>query len=115
MRAAVLQAVGDEKLDVREDVTAEGPGPGQVLVRIAATGVCHSDLSGMNGTIPTAVPAVLGHEGAGEIIAVGDGVSGLAEGDHVIISWLPPCGVCADCLRGQPQPCLPGLAAAGAP
>ena len=115
MRAAVLQAVGDEKLDVRDDVTAEGPGPGQVRVRIAATGVCHSDLSGMNGTIPTAVPAVLGHEGAGEIIAVGGGVTGLAEGDHVIISWMPPCGGCADCLRGQPQLCMLGLAASAVP
>jgi S-(hydroxymethyl)glutathione dehydrogenase/alcohol dehydrogenase len=115
MRAAVLRAVGDEKLDVADDITAEGPGPGQVRVRIAATGVCHSDLSGMNGTIPTAVPAVLGHEGAGEIIAVGDLVTGLAEGDHVIISWMPPCGACADCLRGQPQLCLSGLAAGAVP
>jgi S-(hydroxymethyl)glutathione dehydrogenase/alcohol dehydrogenase len=115
MRAAVLRAVGDDKLDVSDRVTAQGPGPGQVRVRIAATGVCHSDLSGMNGTIPTAVPAVLGHEGAGEIIAIGDGVIGLAEGDHVIISWMPPCGTCADCLRGQPQLCMLGLAAGAVP
>ena len=115
MRAAVLRAVGDDKLDLPDDVTAEGPGPGQVRVRIAATGVCHSDLSGMNGTIPTEVPVVLGHEGAGEVIAVGDLVTGLAEGDHVIISWMPPCGACADCLRGQPQLCLSGLAAGAVP
>jgi S-(hydroxymethyl)glutathione dehydrogenase/alcohol dehydrogenase len=115
MRAAVLRAVGDDKLDVVDGVTADGPGPGQVRVRIAATGVCHSDLSGMNGTIPVPAPAVLGHEGAGEVVGVGDGVSGLAEGDHVIISWMPPCGACADCLRGQPQLCMLGLAASAVP
>src|SRR5437762_3330668 len=79
------------------------------------SGVCHSDLSGMNGTIPTVTPAVLGHEGAGEVVGVGEGVEGLAEGDHVIISWMPPCGKCNDCLRGQPQLCTFGLIAGATP
>ena len=109
MRAAVLRAVGDEKLDLPDDVEAIGPGPGEVRIRIVATGVCHSDLSGMNGTIPVGVPGVLGHEGAGEIVAVGEGVTRAAPGDHVIISWMPPCGECADCLRGQPQLCVLGF------
>ena len=106
MKAAVLQQVGDERLDVRDDVITTAVGAGKVRVRIKATGVCHSDLSAMNGTIPVAVPAVLGHEGAGEIIEVGPGVSGLAEGDHVVVCWSPQCGACRDCVNGQHQLCM---------
>jgi S-(hydroxymethyl)glutathione dehydrogenase/alcohol dehydrogenase len=106
VKAAVLQNVGDTTVEVRDDVTTVPVGAGKVKVRIHATGVCHSDLSAMNGTIPVAVPAVLGHEGAGEVIEVGPGVSGLSEGDHVVICWSPQCGYCKDCTNGQPQLCM---------
>jgi S-(hydroxymethyl)glutathione dehydrogenase/alcohol dehydrogenase len=106
MKAAVLHNVGDDKLDVRDDVTTTPVGAGKVRIRIKATGVCHSDLSAMNGTIPVAVPAVLGHEGAGEVVEVGPGVTGLAEGDHVVVCWSPQCGACKECVNGQPQLCM---------
>jgi S-(hydroxymethyl)glutathione dehydrogenase/alcohol dehydrogenase len=106
VKAAVLHNVGDDKLDVRDDVTTTPVGAGKVRIRIKATGVCHSDLSAMNGTIPVAVPAVLGHEGAGEIIEVGAGVTSLSEGDHVVVCWSPQCGACKDCVNGQPQLCM---------
>lgn len=110
MRAAVLPAL-NEKLEVYDDVDVTGPGSGEVRIRIHASGVCHSDVSAQNGTLPQPLPAVLGHEGAGEVVAVGDGVSGLAAGDHVILSWLPPCGVCRHCVDGQPWLCLTHLVA----
>jgi S-(hydroxymethyl)glutathione dehydrogenase/alcohol dehydrogenase len=106
VKAAVLHNVGDDKLDVRDDVTTTPVGAGKVRIRIKATGVCHSDLSAMNGTIPVATPAVLGHEGAGEVIEVGAGVTALAEGDHVVVCWSPQCGACKDCVNGQPQLCM---------
>jgi S-(hydroxymethyl)glutathione dehydrogenase/alcohol dehydrogenase len=106
VKAAVLHNVGDPRLEVRDDVTTTGAGPGKVRIQIRATGVCHSDLSAMNGTIPVAVPAVLGHEGAGEVVEVGPGVTGLAEGDHVVVCWSPQCGECRDCVNGQPQLCM---------
>ena len=107
MRAALLHATGPEAgVDLRDDVTAIGPGPGQVRVRVRATGVCHSDLSVLNGVIPSGLPVVLGHEGAGEIVSVGDQVTGLAPGQHVVISWTPACGDCPECRRGQPYLCL---------
>jgi S-(hydroxymethyl)glutathione dehydrogenase/alcohol dehydrogenase len=109
-RAAVLHAVGDEELDLRDDVSAIDPGPGQVKVRIRATGVCHSDLSTMSGVLPTAAPTVMGHEGAGIVADVGEGVTGIAPGDHVVVNWTPDCGECADCLRGQPYLCMTFLA-----
>ena len=105
MRAAILPGL-NEKLEVRSDVQAIGPGPGEVRVRVVASGVCHSDISAQNGTLPQPTPAVLGHEGAGEIIAVGEHVHNVAVGDHVIISWVPPCGECKACRRGQPNLCL---------
>src|SRR3954453_20394133 len=105
MRAAVLHQL-DDKLDVRDDVVVGDPGPGEVKVAIRATGVCHSDLSATNGTIPTQFPSVLGHEGAGEIVAIGAGVRGVSIGDHVIVAWVPPCGSCSLCLNGQPQLCM---------
>ena len=109
MRAAVLHSIEDGKLIVSDDVTVLGPGPGQVRVRIRAAGVCHSDLSARNGGLPQSMPAILGHEAAGDVISVGDGVTDLAEGDRVIISWMPPCGSCPACLRGQPELCLTHL------
>src|SRR5205823_13938983 len=103
---AVLQNVGDEKLDVRDDVTTTPVGSGKVRIKLRATGVCHSDLSAMNGTIPVAVPAVLGHEGAGEVVEVGPGVTSLREGDHVVVCWSRQCGICKDCVTGRPQLCM---------
>ena len=106
MRAAVLHAVGDPRLDLRDDVTAVGPGPGEVKVRVRAAGVCHTDYSARIGLIPVTLPAVLGHEGAGEVVEVGEGVTDLAVGDHVILNWVPPCGACTHCLRGEPYYCV---------
>ncbi|MEJ3746773.1 zinc-binding dehydrogenase [Actinomycetes bacterium KLBMP 9797] len=106
MRAAVLHAIGDDKLDIRDDVTVLGPGPGEVRIRVRAAGVCHSDLSARDGALPQPVPAVLGHEAAGDVIAVGEGVDDLAEGDRVIVNWLPACGSCDHCLRDEPYLCV---------
>jgi S-(hydroxymethyl)glutathione dehydrogenase/alcohol dehydrogenase len=106
VRAAVLHSVEDGKLVVQDDVTAVGPGPGEVRIKLGAAGVCHSDLSGRNGGLPQPLPGILGHEAAGDVIAVGDGVTDIAEGDRVIISWMPPCGSCPACRRGQPEMCL---------
>jgi S-(hydroxymethyl)glutathione dehydrogenase/alcohol dehydrogenase len=112
VRAAVLHAIEDEKIEIRDDVTVVGPGPGQVRIRVRAAGVCHSDLSARNGGLPQPVPAILGHEAAGDVIEVGDGVTGVAVGDRVIASWLPPCGSCPSCLRGQPFLCMAHVIAA---
>jgi S-(hydroxymethyl)glutathione dehydrogenase / alcohol dehydrogenase len=112
VRAAVLHSIDDEKMDIRDDVVAVGPGPGQVRIRTRAAGVCHSDLSARVGGLPQPVPAILGHEAAGDVVAVGDGVAGLAVGDRVIANWLPPCGSCPSCLRGEPYLCLAHVIAA---
>jgi len=105
MRAAVLRHAGDTKLDVVTDAEAVDVGAGEVKVRIRATGVCHTDLSVIDGVIPANPPVVLGHEGAGEIIEVGDNVPDLAVGDHVVVAWVPPCGRCRRCLEGQAHLC----------
>ena len=110
-RAAVLPAVGSP-LEIRSDVEVEAPRAGEVMIKLAASGVCHSDLSMQNGTLMTPTPVVLGHEGAGEVVAVGEGVAGLEPGDHVVISWVPQCGECFFCRRGQPQLCEQGVRAA---
>jgi S-(hydroxymethyl)glutathione dehydrogenase/alcohol dehydrogenase len=110
MRAAVAPAL-NEKLEVFDDVQAIDPAPGEVRVRIAASGVCHSDISAQNGTLPQPLPAVLGHEGAGEVTEVGAGVTTLAPGDHVIIAWTAPCGACKFCLKHQPNLCMVNLLA----
>lgn len=109
MRAAVLQQIGDDDLDVRDDVEAVGPKAGEVRVRIRATGICHSDRHAMTGAIPQPAPSVLGHEGAGEVIAVGEGVTTVVPGDHVIVVWIPPCGGCTYCIKGQPNLCMSGV------
>lgn len=106
MRAALLHNTGDDTLEVVDDVSTLDPGPGEVRIEIQATGVCHSDLSGMTGVIPQPTPAILGHEGAGVISALGEGVSKVAEGDHVIVAWSPPCGTCVNCTaRHSPHLC----------
>jgi S-(hydroxymethyl)glutathione dehydrogenase/alcohol dehydrogenase len=112
VRAAVLRNLGDELLDVT-DITLADTGPHQVRVRIHATGVCHSDLSAMNGLIPQPAPFIPGHEGAGEVVEVGEGVTNVSVGDHVIVVWMPPCGACRFCLGGQPELCLEVTIAAG--
>ncbi|MFD8941429.1 Zn-dependent alcohol dehydrogenase [Streptomyces californicus] len=115
MRAAVLHETGQEKLEVLDDVEAVGFGPGKVRLRIRATGLCHSDLSAMSGVLPQPAPFVPGHEGAGEVLDVGDGVTGLNGGDRVLVCWLPACGVCPSCRRGQTHLCLAGFMNAGTP
>lgn len=115
MRAAIQHQTGQDKLEVVDDVEAVGFGPGKVRVRIRATGLCHSDLSAMSGVLPQPAPFVPGHEGAGEIMEVGDGVQGLAAGDRVLMCWLPACGTCPSCKRGQTQLCLAGFVNAGTP
>ena len=115
MRAAVLRNIGDEKLEVRDDLELSAVNPGEVKVKIHATGVCHSDVSGMNGTIPQPAPFVPGHEGAGVVAEVGEGVTSIQPGDHVIIAWSAPCGTCRFCVdRKQPNLCMNIQAAAGA-
>jgi S-(hydroxymethyl)glutathione dehydrogenase/alcohol dehydrogenase len=84
-----------------EDVELDSPKAGEVKVRMAAAGVCHSDLSVVNGTIPHPLPIVLGHEGAGVVEAVGDGVTNCKPGDHVIMSFVPNCGTCFHCVRNE--------------
>lgn len=90
------------------------PGPGEVLVRIEAAGVCHSDLSVIDGNRPRPVPMLLGHEAAGRISALGSGVADFAVGDRVVLSYLPRCEECAGCASGGRFPCGPGSAANGA-
>ncbi|MEU6543795.1 Zn-dependent alcohol dehydrogenase [Streptomyces sp. NPDC046859] len=115
MRAAVLHETGQDKLEVLDDVEAVGFGPGKVRVRVQATGLCHSDLSAMSGVLPQPAPFVPGHEGAGEILDVGEGVRGLRPGDRVVLCWLPACGACPACRRGQTELCLAGFMNAGTP
>ncbi|MEU8968780.1 Zn-dependent alcohol dehydrogenase [Streptomyces monashensis] len=115
MRAAVLHEIGQEKLDVVDDIEAVGFGPGKVRVRVRATGLCHSDLSAMSGVLPQPAPFVPGHEGAGEILEVGENVRNVKPGDRVVLCWLPACGACAACKRGQTQLCLAGFMNAGTP
>ncbi len=104
MKAAVLWELNKD-LEVRDDVTLTDIGAGNVHVKIVSSGVCHSDVSAQNGTIPSGTPCVLGHEGAGIIQEVGAGVTGVAAGDHVIVSFTPACGKCKPCLRGQSNLC----------
>ena len=106
MRAAVLHTIGADKFDLRDDVTVIGPGPGEVHIRVRAAGVCHSDQSARDGGLPQPVPAVLGHEAAGDVLETGPGVDDLAPGDRVIVNWLPACGTCAECRRGEPFLCM---------
>lgn len=102
MRAAVLS--DDGTLEVTE-VELSAPREGEVLVRIAASGLCHSDLSTLTGKIPSRLPAVLGHEGAGVIEGVGPRVHTVMPGQHVALSWAPYCGHCENCLRELPHLC----------
>ena len=94
-----------EKAEITHDLEVRAPGPTEVLVRVEAAGVCHSDLSVVNGTIPWPSPSVLGHEGAGVVEAVGDAVTTVKTGDHVVVATLATCGACRWCNTGQPTRC----------
>ena len=104
-RAAVLHRFG-EPLSI-EDVELPAPGPGDVLVRNHASGLCHTDLEVIQGSLPYPLPIVLGHEGAGVVEAVGSEVRGVRPGDHVVASWNPFCGQCFYCAKRQPILCEP--------
>lgn len=101
--AAVLEQCGDP-LRLR-DLELDEPGPGEVLVKIAATGVCASDAHTCSGRIPSPLPVVLGHEGAGVVVAAGADVEHVRPGDHVALSWMPSCGRCKHCEGGRPVLC----------
>jgi Zn-dependent alcohol dehydrogenase len=88
-----------------DNLTVRDPGPGEVIVRISAAGLCHSDLAVIHGTIPFPVPLVLGHEGAGVVESLGSSVTGVKEGDHVVLTTLGNCGACAYCDAGRPTMC----------
>ncbi|GHE53227.1 S-(hydroxymethyl)glutathione dehydrogenase/alcohol dehydrogenase [Streptomyces sp. 2132.2] len=115
MRAALQSEIGQDKLEVVDDMETAGFGPGKVKIRIRATGLCHSDLSAMSGVLPQPAPFIPGHEGAGEIVDVGDGVATHAIGDRVLVCWLPPCGHCPACKRGQGHLCLESFANVATP
>ncbi|MDR5683217.1 MAG: zinc-dependent alcohol dehydrogenase family protein [Armatimonadota bacterium] len=113
-RAAVLYEMGrprpyTETQPLRiEEVELAGPGPGQVLVEVACAGLCHSDLSVIDGSRPRPMPMVLGHEAAGVVREVGTGVHDLSPGDHVVLSFVPTCGRCRYCAGGRPALCEVG-------
>jgi alcohol dehydrogenase len=120
VRAAVLETIGlpapyaeSRPLKIRE-VELDPPGPGEVLIRVHAAGLCHSDLSVVSGDRPRPVPMVLGHESAGEVIECGAGVEDLAAGDRVVMVFMPSCGGCMPCMEGRPALCEPGAASNGA-
>jgi alcohol dehydrogenase len=119
IEAAVLHVVGAprpyaESRPIRiERLDLAPPGPDEVLVRIEAAGLCHSDLSVMNGDRPRPVPMALGHEAAGVVEALGSGVPDLAKGDRVVMVFVPSCGHCGPCAEGRPALCEPGVAANG--
>ncbi|MBS0243556.1 MAG: alcohol dehydrogenase catalytic domain-containing protein, partial [Proteobacteria bacterium] len=99
---------------VIEELELAPPGPGEILIRIRAAGLCHSDLSTINGDRPRQLPMALGHEAAGEVVELGPGVKDLAVGDHVILVFVPSCGHCLPCMEGRPALCEPGAKSNGA-
>jgi alcohol dehydrogenase len=119
-RAAVLTQMGlprpyaeSKPLHIR-DIELLPPGPGEMLVRVTAAGLCHSDLSVIDGSRPRPMPMVLGHEAAGIVEALGPGTAGFSPGDQVVFSFVPSCGTCLPCAEGRPALCEPGAAANGA-
>ncbi len=120
MKAAILERAGapqpyaeSRPLNIT-DVDLQPPGPGEVLVQIKAAGLCHSDLSVMNGDRPRVTPLVLGHEAAGRVVECAPDVTDLKPGDHVVLVFVPSCGHCLPCMEGRPALCEPGAAANGA-
>lgn len=120
MKAAVLRSspvarpYGETRPLTIETVHLDPPGRDEVLVKIAAAGLCHSDLSVINGDRLRQTPMVLGHEASAVVVETGPGVTDLVEGDHVVMSFIPTCGHCLSCLDGRAQLCAPGQAANGA-
>ncbi|WP_287899456.1 zinc-dependent alcohol dehydrogenase family protein [Brevundimonas sp.] len=118
-RAAVLSAMkaappyADSRPLAVQAVSLEPPGRGEVQVAIRAAGLCHSDLSVINGDRPRPLPMALGHEAAGVVEALGPGVEDLEIGDHVVMVFMPSCGHCDPCAGGRPALCEPGAAANG--
>ena len=119
-KAAVLHEIGrprpfaESRPLLVETLEIDPPGEGEVLVRVGAAGLCHSDLSVVNGDRPRPVPMALGHEAAGEVVEVGRGVTDLRPGDHVVMIFVPSCGHCLPCTEGRPALCEPGAQANGA-
>jgi Zn-dependent alcohol dehydrogenase len=120
VRAAVLRQSGlsapyaeSQPLSI-ETVELGDPGPGELRVRVLAAGLCHSDLSVIEGARPRPLPMALGHEACGEVIELGPHVDGFAVGDRVVFSFVPMCGHCEPCASGRPALCEPGAAANGA-
>ena len=117
IKAAVLYEMGkarpyNESNPLRiEEVDLSAPGYGEVLVKIHAAGLCHSDLSVIDGSRTRPLPMVLGHEASGEVMECGAGVNDLKRGDHVVFSFVPMCGHCIPCITGRPVLCEPGAAA----
>jgi alcohol dehydrogenase len=117
VKAAVLNTMGaatpyaDSRPLAIETVELEGPGPGEVLIKMAAAGLCHSDLSVINGDRPRPLPMALGHEASGLVEEIGPGVDDLKKGDHVVMVFVPSCGHCLPCAEGRPALCEPGAAA----
>src|SRR3989442_6291443 len=103
IKAAILWEQG-APLSV-EEAELEAPRAGEVLVEVKAAGVCHSDLHPARGDWPARTPLVLGHEGAGVVRELGEGVTRLRTGDHIVFCWAPPCGLCPPCLEGRPVLC----------
>jgi len=120
IRAAVLrqmqlpQPYADSRPFSIEEVDLDPPGDQELLIRIHAAGLCHSDLSTVNGDRPRSMPMILGHEAAGEVVECGAHVTDLAPGDHVVLVFAPRCGGCAPCIEGRPGLCEPGQQANGA-
>ncbi|MFI9627230.1 NAD(P)-dependent alcohol dehydrogenase [Streptomyces sp. NPDC052042] len=103
IRASVVEKIGAPF--TYTDLEIDDPGSGEILVRIVASGVCHTDANTRSGNMPLPLPGVLGHEGAGIVEAVGPGVTSPRVGDHVVLGW-PYCGECKNCLDGEPRYCL---------
>lgn len=114
IKAAVLRAMGlaepyaDSRPVSIEEVELAAPGRGEVLLKIHAAGLCHSDLSAINGDRPWPMPIVIGHEAAAEVVELGEGVNDLLVGDHVVLIFRPSCGACSSCSVGRPALCAPG-------
>ena len=120
IRGAVLNAMGVEPPYTKtrplsiEEMELQPPGRGEVLVKMRAAGLCHSDLSVINGDRPRPTPMLLGHEASGTVESVGEGVDDLAKDDHVVLVFVPSCGHCAPCAEGRPALCGPGAVSNGA-
>ncbi|WP_213954732.1 zinc-dependent alcohol dehydrogenase family protein [Variovorax sp. dw_954] len=120
IRAAVLEKMGvpppyaTSKPLTITTLDLASPGPDEVMIKVVAAGLCHSDLSVINGDRPRPMPMALGHEAAGIVVELGEGVTDLQVGDHVVVVFVPSCGHCAPCAEGRPALCEPGAAANGA-